>query len=57
VGVSSGVADKMLPCCPHCNRGVNAEDLAASGMRSIKYDEMLAGEPANKAAPPELVKS
>jgi hypothetical protein len=46
---------KMLPCCPHCNRGVRAEDLAASGMKSIKYDQIRAGQSANKPPGPELV--
>src|ERR1700722_9161636 len=48
---------KMLPCCPHCNKGIRTEDLAASGMRSIKYDQMLASEPVNKPPEPELVKA
>ena len=42
--------------CPHCNK-VKAEDLAASGMRSIRCDQMMAGEPASKPPGPELVKA
>jgi hypothetical protein len=42
--------------CPHCNK-VKAEDLAASGMRSVRCDQMMAGEPANKPPGPELVKA
>jgi hypothetical protein len=36
---------------------VKAEDLAASGMRSIKYDQMMAGQSANKPPSTELVKA
>jgi hypothetical protein len=36
---------------------VKAGDLAAIGMRSIRCDQMMAGEPANKPLGPELVKA
>lgn len=47
---------KMLPCCPHCRKGVKAEGLAATGRVSEKYEQMMAEREEEKPEGPALVK-